>query len=1050
MFTNYTVICPLRTLSGRELIYQAQLCPNVTQILAIEGGWNSDLDHCPLVIKDDPNAIPPATYTHDGQINSNDQNNGDTHWEKTASSLGELAQTTVLIAAQGGSEFKAMLRAHNIRYIQLGAKSTALEDFAKLHNIKLDQWAKALAVYHRDYLGGLSQMGIPAKPTWAFKAEQNPNSYTELRKPHQPYLQDILSAELIIEQNDGEWRILQKKQKDGELNSSSKHIRVRDYDKSNFTFSLVPDKYRSVYTAFRHYQNIKTKDCNYNKSTESNTAVKLPTELALFYHQNSELDTPPTINMVTGIEFSGDQRFAPLLDEVVNNPRWSELLNLGTLIGQHSVFLRVDYTQETDTENQRPPLGAQITNDLVDHLLGGALIDGRPLRLYKATFFFPFEFTGDYKPNVKEAQKKFDHLYQLSRENDLTEFKDRVKEIAENEAIIGDQSTFDYLIPTIREKLYSKKDHRCQSQQTLKEWRISSGNYYVVEKVVEEAVEKSVDNKLYANISDLRLYQFFNGIYLLGITLEPKYSIKPNPEEAYQPTFLSDGSDWWQDLIFSELSTYNILKQLQTSRWLSFTNQFRKLRKHFTVKRKYEPEKMTTTYDVEEEEKTSSDYKLRYLANTTESHHTNNESTNNKNISHTIDSLIGLFFDNTYPQAKIFDWHDYRMFANVAYGMPGQPIDSEFFRQEQHCLLSKAVYIDDYGFSKLNGYPNDPDFIRELLDSHLYKRWQGLGNTYGYTEYSNVYTGFGGFYCGDVFRHIFSIYERMLILSLFYKASMQHYERKVSSATRTLLGPDNSADEFRKMRGEFVKFSNLYWFETITEQVQGKEIFELQTNGLKIKQSYEYVKEQISWADDYLAAERAKADAARAQMFNQVAGSIAIFTVLLQAFTIFWNFDNEKFTLQSAPIFSGLITLLFGLSIFGYMMSKSRKVKSRRKMLMFLALLIPLSFGSYYLTEPMRSVLNKYNNSAAEPTRQTKESPRSTPQPEQKPASKTPKADTTTPQPQQINAEQTPKNTTKGATNTASEPVEEKNQKSTQNKSSPLEKSKKQFLPKEP
>ena len=195
--------------------------------------------------------------------------------------------------------------------------------------------------------------------------------------------------------------------------------------------------------------------------------------------------------------------------------------------------------------------------------------------------------------------------------------------------------------------------------------------------------------------------------------------------------------------------------------------------------------------------------------------------------------------------------YDDRLFVNVSYGLSGHPPDAETNRR----LFATALFVDrrEDTFSQLDSYAYDPAWLKPCLEEMTLPMWQGLGQQYGFTEMSNVYLGFGDFYCDIIAPvHVHYIYERMLIQALFYHASLRHYASHIANVTGELVA--NPRASAQPLREEFIRFTNQYWFHDITPQRQGREIFRRQQEALGLEREYAFIKDEIERTDEVTEA----------------------------------------------------------------------------------------------------------------------------------------------------------------------------------------------------
>ncbi len=196
---------------------------------------------------------------------------------------------------------------------------------------------------------------------------------------------------------------------------------------------------------------------------------------------------------------------------------------------------------------------------------------------------------------------------------------------------------------------------------------------------------------------------------------------------------------------------------------------------------------------------------------------------------------------------------DDRQFVSVAYGLAGKQYE------DLHHLCTLAAVTDRFADAQQEGnkYPYHKPATDKMLEDAEFDLWAHIGSHYIFTDMVNAYIGNGWFFRNIVAdKHIRYIYERMMVQALFYQASLRHYDDQITRQTQQLLDRKDGVaiKTMRKQREEFARFTNQYWFPTITNQMQGKEIFRLQQRGLDIQAHYEQLQDEISRTSDYLQA----------------------------------------------------------------------------------------------------------------------------------------------------------------------------------------------------
>ena len=223
-----------------------------------------------------------------------------------------------------------------------------------------------------------------------------------------------------------------------------------------------------------------------------------------------------------------------------------------------------------------------------------------------------------------------------------------------------------------------------------------------------------------------------------------------------------------------------------------------------------------------------------------------------------------------------------RMFVNVAYALAGPAPSNQWAKQEFNRTHHIALHVDRQKDTSPGEFVYSRQFCQEQQKHQVYRRWEDIGSLFGFTDHSHVYMGFSREARERIAPiHVPHIYGRMTVLNLFYKALFDEYEFQISSLTpsindsrklnwllwmldylwdgfmrfvrspKNLKQPKSLQWTLGRLRAEFMEFTNRYWFHEVTEQQQGKEVYDLQSRAMGLKESHDIIKEEIEKTEDY-------------------------------------------------------------------------------------------------------------------------------------------------------------------------------------------------------
>lgn len=253
--------------------------------------------------------------------------------------------------------------------------------------------------------------------------------------------------------------------------------------------------------------------------------------------------------------------------------------------------------------------------------------------------------------------------------------------------------------------------------------------------------------------------------------------------------------------------------------------------------------------------------------------------------------------------------------AADAYCNPSSPF-SEFWY--------KYLFVD-------TGWPTcqNDEMMRDLLRSHTYLRWQKWNSLYGVSRYSFVYLTNSGVpsYLVDYFM---TTYARMMEIALVQRASVLCFSNEVTTLTKrgdwTL---EKLSEHVDSLNEEYIRFINRMYFNELTSQDQGVELYGMIRQNLDIDSYVEELRDEIEKLHDIISFKVERSRNEKAETLNFMAAILLPVSIV----TGFWSmnmslFCNVKSNWLSFAIAVGLMILGLAFSIF---LIRRRPLKNKRR-----------------------------------------------------------------------------------------------------------------------
>lgn len=497
-----------------------------------------------------------------------------------------------------------------------------------------------------------------------------------------------------------------------------------------------------------------------------------------------------------------------------------------------------------------------ITNT-IENLFSILLITGRPLRYFNCTFFLPLDLILDseLKMEANEANIKIknnDNIerYKVIPPASLLQLKEGIQ-TTEN---IAHAQAYEYFHTNIQEQLFETEHEE------------SAKNHSKINPIIHHRLKHEIthdltlklqdeDKTTSAQIEDVSMYEYYNGLFLLGIRIglpENTYHQEINAAcwvdekdkekklEAESPFYnlICNDKKWWEVLVYGNEETWEILHNLQVEYWLRYTKLVRILYANFfeqLTEQKIAPITLHNKGKELQQSRVKDPFSNIILYFITQFLDVKKEElTRNKRLKHIADE---------------------RMFTHASYVLAGTAPKAETTaKSEFERLFSYALYVDQKtdGYDIANGWAYDKDYIQTLMKTQTIKRWESISSLSGYTDYSSIFMGFTGYFQNPTATvHVPYIYAKMQIQILFYKLTLEHFNRRTSLATEKLMTAGVKSTEFSELRRSLINFTNEYWFRELTPQIQGKEIAAMMMKQQALTEKYDLIKDKLDRASEY-------------------------------------------------------------------------------------------------------------------------------------------------------------------------------------------------------
>lgn len=224
--------------------------------------------------------------------------------------------------------------------------------------------------------------------------------------------------------------------------------------------------------------------------------------------------------------------------------------------------------------------------------------------------------------------------------------------------------------------------------------------------------------------------------------------------------------------------------------------------------------------------------------------------------------------------------------------LTGAVPDLKFGRSAFDPCLGRLMAVEPWK----EGWHADPEFAAQELAKGRYSRFDRYfsGTIYATTNHSftTLAGGEGSFVKRLHDQHVLLIYRRLFILILFYGINLNYYARLL-----TITDIGDSQKSYLDLRERYSRFSNNLWFETVSTQIQGMELFQMMRKQSGVADEFRQIEHEIE-TSSHISTQRSS------EVTEQFYNRVAWFGLLLAGLTIV--IDGPSLVLELFEPFLGM------------------------------------------------------------------------------------------------------------------------------------------------
>lgn len=271
-------------------------------------------------------------------------------------------------------------------------------------------------------------------------------------------------------------------------------------------------------------------------------------------------------------------------------------------------------------------------------------------------------------------------------------------------------------------------------------------------------------------------------------------------------------------------------------------------------------------------------------------------------------TITSLLYFASYQEDEYEPLLDERMVVYSYLSIDPRSVPDDFIESEEYqILLSQFLYVDRVAAN----YRYEKNFVREAMRQQLYTRWAHQGTYYGFTSYSGVTLTFGevcvegGFRgrCARIHGMFKSRYYMMSMVALFYRVTLLGFVERLALTSKQLYLDQADGrfdvDNLRMadtLRGDFLHFSNHWYFSELANKDEEVEHFNLQREQYRLDPMLTDTSEELdalnAWLHSYYQFRNTEA-----------VNRLAVLSLILGGGAVLTGYFGMNFELGFADLF---------------------------------------------------------------------------------------------------------------------------------------------------